>query len=76
MQSLMPRPSTNPPTRPESSGKERLPEAGRLHGAGLGFWRELIEPLKAGVPEAISFFELAPENWVAWAAAQVRICAT
>ncbi len=32
-------------------------------GAGLGFRRELIEPLKAGVPEAIRFFELAPENW-------------
>jgi uncharacterized protein len=38
------------------------PRAAR--GAGLGFRRELIEPLKAGVPEAISFFELAPENWV------------
>ena len=34
------------------------------NGAGLGFRRELIEPLKAGVPEAIRFFELAPENWV------------
>jgi uncharacterized protein (UPF0276 family) len=33
------------------------------HGAGLGFRRELIEPLKAGVPEAIRFFEIAPENW-------------
>lgn len=32
-------------------------------GAGLGFRRELIAPLKAGVPEAIRFFELAPENW-------------
>lgn len=32
-------------------------------GAGLGFRRELIEPLKAGVPEAIRFFEVAPENW-------------
>ena len=31
--------------------------------AGLGFRRELIEPLKSGVPEAIRFFELAPENW-------------
>jgi hypothetical protein len=33
------------------------------HGAGLGFRRELIAPLKAGVPDAIHFFELAPENW-------------
>lgn len=32
-------------------------------GAGLGFRRDLIAPLKAGVPEAIRFFELAPENW-------------
>ena len=32
-------------------------------GAGLGFRRELIEALKADVPEAIRFFELAPENW-------------
>ena len=32
-------------------------------GAGLGFRRELIEPLKSGVPEAIRFFEVAPENW-------------
>jgi len=32
-------------------------------GAGLGFRRELIPALKAGVPSAVSFFELAPENW-------------
>lgn len=34
-----------------------------LSGAGLGFRRELISALKAGVPAAIDFFELAPENW-------------
>ncbi|MCE1180899.1 MAG: DUF692 domain-containing protein [Rhodocyclales bacterium] len=34
-----------------------------IHGAGLGFRRELIGQLKAGVPAAIQFFELAPENW-------------
>lgn len=33
------------------------------HGAGLGFRRELIAPLKAEVPKAIQFFEIAPENW-------------
>ena len=33
------------------------------HGAGLGFRRELIAPLNAGVPDAIRFFEIAPENW-------------
>ncbi|HMY07167.1 MAG TPA: DUF692 domain-containing protein [Accumulibacter sp.] len=36
---------------------------GHLQGAGLGFRRELISALDAGVPEAIDFFELAPENW-------------
>ena len=35
-----------------------------LHGAGLGFRRELIAPLKACVPSAIQFFEIAPENWM------------
>ena len=34
-----------------------------LSGAGLGFRRELIEPLKHSVPNAIDFFEVAPENW-------------
>ncbi len=32
-------------------------------GAGLGFRRELLPELEAGVPEAVDFFELAPENW-------------
>ena len=32
-------------------------------GAGLGFRRELLPELEAGVPDAMSFFELAPENW-------------
>jgi uncharacterized protein (UPF0276 family) len=40
----------------------------RLHGAGLGFRRDLIPELQAaqesGFPEAIDFFELAPENWI------------
>jgi hypothetical protein len=34
-----------------------------LSGAGLGFRRELIEPLKQSVPSVINFFEVAPENW-------------
>lgn len=47
---------------PPAAGRGALP--GRLaQGAGLGFRRELIAELKSGVPEAISFFELAPENW-------------
>jgi uncharacterized protein (UPF0276 family) len=36
----------------------------RPHGAGLGFRRELIPALNAHVPDAIDFFELAPENWI------------
>lgn len=43
----------------------------RLHGAGLGLRRELFPALRAGIPDAIDFFELAPENWLdmggAWA---------
>lgn len=35
-----------------------------IHGAGLGLRRELIPALKAEVPGAIDFFELAPENWI------------
>ncbi|MBP8133965.1 MAG: DUF692 domain-containing protein [Zoogloea sp.] len=35
----------------------------KLHGAGLGFRRELLAELETGVPEAVTFFELAPENW-------------
>jgi hypothetical protein len=35
-----------------------------LQGAGLGLRRELIPALTAGKPEAISFFEVAPENWI------------
>lgn len=35
-----------------------------LHGAGLGLRRELVPALRAGIPDAISFLELAPENWL------------
>ena len=35
----------------------------RAYGAGLGFRRELLAQLDAGVPAAVDFFELAPENW-------------
>jgi uncharacterized protein (UPF0276 family) len=38
-------------------------KSARISGAGLGFRRELIPALKAGVPSSIEFFELAPENW-------------
>lgn len=33
------------------------------YGAGLGFRRELIADLNEGVPDAVAFFEIAPENW-------------
>jgi hypothetical protein len=36
----------------------------RIYGAGLGLRRELIPALKAQVPSAIDFFEIAPENWI------------
>jgi uncharacterized protein (UPF0276 family) len=36
----------------------------RLARVGLGFRRELIPALKRGVPDAIDFFEIAPENWI------------
>ena len=38
--------------------------ASSLHGAGLGLRREHLPDLKADIPEAINFFELAPENWL------------
>ncbi len=44
----------------------------RVHGAGLGFRRELIPALKAGVPSAIGFFELAPENWAGMGGSSAR----
>ena len=36
----------------------------RPTGAGLGFRRELLPALKTHVPDAIDFFEIAPENWI------------
>jgi len=35
-----------------------------VQGAGLGLRRELLDPLLDGVPPAIGFFEVAPENWL------------
>ena len=35
-----------------------------VHGAGLGLRREILPALRAGVPDAIDFLELAPENWM------------
>lgn len=44
----------------------------RPMGAGLGFRRELLPALKARVPDAIAFFELAPENWIDLGGAYAR----
>jgi len=41
-----------------------MPPTFGIHDAGLGLRRELISALKAGVPPAIRFFEVAPENWI------------
>lgn len=35
-----------------------------LHGAGLGLRREHLPALRTSIPDAIDFFELAPENWL------------
>lgn len=35
-----------------------------VHGAGLGLRRELLAPLADGVPAAVNFLEVAPENWM------------
>lgn len=43
-----------------------------LHGAGLGFRRELLPELEIQVPDAIDFFEIAPENWIDFGGASAR----
>ena len=43
-----------------------------LHGAGLGFRRELLDALKIQVPSAINFFEIAPENWIDFGGMRAR----
>ena len=43
-----------------------------LRGAGLGLRRELIPALSAGKPEAISFYEVAPENWIDMGGAKAK----
>lgn len=43
-----------------------------LHGAGIGLRRELIPDLRAAIPNAIDFFELAPENWLDMGGARRR----
>lgn len=35
-----------------------------VHGAGLGFRRDLLDSLEQQSPEQIQFMELAPENWI------------
>jgi uncharacterized protein (UPF0276 family) len=49
---------------PASPQKMALRRARALTGAGLGFRREMLGDLDQGVPAEISFFEIAPENWM------------
>lgn len=42
-------------------------------GAGIGFRRELIADLQAGVPANVNFFELAPENWAGQGGRSARL---
>jgi uncharacterized protein (UPF0276 family) len=35
-----------------------------VHGAGLGYRRVLMDPLAEHPPEQVSFYEVAPENWI------------
>ena len=39
-------------------------ESNNLTGAGLGLRRALMSPLADQLPSQISFFEVAPENWI------------
>jgi hypothetical protein len=50
----------------------KTPSSLGLHGAGLGFRRELLDALKAQAPEAVDFFEIAPENWIDFGGASAR----
>lgn len=43
-----------------------------MSGAGLGLKRELMPELQAGVPAAIDFFEVAPENWIGMGGARAK----
>lgn len=44
----------------------------RIDGAGLGLRRELLLPLRDGIPPAIDFFEVSPENWIGLGDRSVR----
>ena len=35
-----------------------------IHGAGLGLRRPLLNQLLATPPQAVNFYEIAPENWI------------
>lgn len=43
-----------------------------VDGAGLGLRRELMAPLAASCPAAVSFLEIAPENWMEMGGASGR----
>ncbi|WP_199609058.1 HvfB family MNIO-type RiPP peptide maturase [Flocculibacter collagenilyticus] len=35
-----------------------------LHGAGLGLRREMLDEVLSHSPDVVSFYEVAPENWI------------
>ncbi|MFA5938223.1 MAG: DUF692 domain-containing protein [Sinimarinibacterium sp.] len=42
----------------------KRPSQSRVHGAGLGLRRALLDPLSDQHPAAVGFLEVAPENWM------------
>lgn len=36
----------------------------KVHGAGLGLRRDLLDKLETTAPDEVDFFEIAPENWM------------
>ncbi|MEY2633442.1 MAG: hypothetical protein RIR00_2096 [Pseudomonadota bacterium] len=43
-----------------------------IHRAGMGFRRELLPELLEAVPESVSFFEVAPENWIGYGGSSAK----
>lgn len=56
----------------KSRSNSSIVKSREISGTGLGFRRELIPALKAGAPDAVGFFELAPENWAGMGGSSAR----
>jgi uncharacterized protein (UPF0276 family) len=51
--------------RPSAAARNRLKRReAPIAGAGLGLRRDFLDELGRGIPPAVSFFEVAPENWM------------